>query len=161
MCWNTLGKDDGFLSPLWGSVTFFWVALGMEHFCCTGWMCYGFALELSGMNLGSVIFETVDVISRQGLVNAGGSSSKRKKYQFWKWYLVMVGLILTTHVRMHELNFCIFWSVGILKVLIICFCSSFCLPLFYLLYNLWKWVWLCSMSKVPPKEDKGSGILLL
>ena len=52
------------------------VALGMGCICCTGGMCCGFAVELSGLNLGSGGFKTVDLICRQSSVSAEWFSSK-------------------------------------------------------------------------------------
>ena len=46
------------------------MVLGMRCICCTLGMCLGFALELSGLNLGSSSFRNVDEISIQGHVCA-------------------------------------------------------------------------------------------
>ena len=46
------------------------LALGMKCICCTIGICYGFTMEMSGLNLGSGSFRQVDEISKKGSVCA-------------------------------------------------------------------------------------------
>ena len=54
------------------------VVLGMMCICCTMGMCGGFAVELSGLNLGSGNFRNVDEVFQTGLCMYVQSDSARK-----------------------------------------------------------------------------------
>ena len=94
MCENILGKDYRLCPIHWGDC-YAWhsahMVLGLRCIMFSGGMCCRLSVVLICLNLGSGIFKTVDMISRQDFMYAEWFGSKRKLSQLWMWCLRMGG----------------------------------------------------------------------